>query len=98
VLAPAGDTLLTTAGNTVRQCRGSDWGPTIRKELLANAHTREIPIVVVSGSPQELGDLPVECVLTKPVYPDQLVATVHRCLAISKGDLAPVQPPLTGSN
>ena len=58
-------------------------GIEIRQELLANTHTRGIPIVVVSGSPQDLGNLAVKCVLTKPVLPDQLVATVWRWLGLS---------------
>lgn len=42
--------------------------------------SRDVPIVVVSGSPEDLGDRPVECVLTKPVMPEQLVTTVRRCV------------------
>ena len=50
-------------------------------ELRESLAARQIPIVVVSGSPQDLGDLTVECVLTKPVMPETLVDTVRRCLA-----------------
>ena len=55
-------------------------GAEIHDDLAANIQTRQIPIVVVSGSPHDLGDRPVECVLTKPVTPDKLVATVRQCL------------------
>ena len=43
--------------------------------------SRDVPIVVVSGCPQDLGDRRVDCVLTKPVMPEQLVETVGRCLS-----------------
>ena len=42
--------------------------------------SRDIPIVVVSGSPQDLGDRRVDCVRTKPVMPEQLVTAVRRCV------------------
>ena len=56
-------------------------GVEVRKDLASSIVTRGIPVVIVSGSPEDLGDVPVECVLKKPVYPEQLVATVQRCLA-----------------
>ena len=56
----------------------------VRDDLAANIHTRNIPIVVVSGSPQDLGDRPVECVLAKPVMPETLVETVRHCLQVWK--------------
>ena len=59
-------------------------GAEIHDDLAANIQTRNIPIVVVSGSPRDLGDRSVECVLTKPVMPETLVETVRRCLQISK--------------
>jgi CheY-like chemotaxis protein len=52
----------------------------IRQDLASNVTARGIPVVVVSGSPEDLGTVPVDCVLTKPVYPEMLVATVQRCL------------------
>jgi twitching motility two-component system response regulator PilH len=57
-------------------------GVEIHDDLAANIQTRNIPIVVVSGSPHNLGDRPVECVLTKPVLPEKLVETVRQCLRI----------------
>ena len=59
-------------------------GLEVRDDLAANIHTRNIPIVVVSGSPQDLGDRPVECVLAKPVMPETLVETVRHCLQVWK--------------
>jgi DNA-binding response OmpR family regulator len=55
-------------------------GVEIRHDLAANTQTRLIPIVVVTGSPDDLGDVEVACLLTKPVSPDRLVETVRNCL------------------
>lgn len=57
-------------------------GVEIRQDLASNILTRQIPVVVVTGSPEELpDDVVVDCVLRKPVYPEVLVDTVRRCLA-----------------
>jgi two-component system, response regulator, stage 0 sporulation protein F len=43
--------------------------------------TRKIPVVVVTGSPQDLPPhIQVECVLKKPVYAEKLIETVQQCL------------------
>jgi len=55
-------------------------GFSIHQELAAQAHTRHIPVVIVTGSDMNLDHLDVPCVLRKPVDPDQLVKTVHSCL------------------
>ncbi len=55
-------------------------GIAVRQEIAAHALTREIPIVVVTGSTMNVAQLDVECVLHKPVTPETLVATVKRCL------------------
>lgn len=56
-------------------------GLSVRDEILAHARTRDIPIVVVTGSVDEPGKkLRADCVLRKPVAPDTLVATVRKCL------------------
>lgn len=55
-------------------------GVDVKEELAANIQTREIPIVVVTGSPQDLRGVAPDCVLTKPVMPEELVRTVQRCL------------------
>jgi two-component system alkaline phosphatase synthesis response regulator PhoP len=51
-------------------------GQVVQQEL-GRAHTRHIPIVIVTGTTE-----PVEgsCVLRKPVTPEQLVDTVRSCL------------------
>jgi DNA-binding response OmpR family regulator len=44
--------------------------------------TRKVSIVVVTGSPEDVPPtLKPDCVLTKPVYAEKLIATVQRCLA-----------------
>jgi DNA-binding response OmpR family regulator len=55
-------------------------GFTVRYELAAQAHTRSIPIVIVTGSSENLDALEVTCVLRKPVSGDRLVETVRKCL------------------
>jgi CheY-like chemotaxis protein len=52
----------------------------VRDELLAHAHLREIPVVVVTGLPGNHTDLQAHCVLHKPVDPEHLVRTVRSCL------------------
>jgi CheY-like chemotaxis protein len=56
-------------------------GYVVRQEIAAHAHTRNIPIVVVTGSAADHDRLDVACVLQKPVSPDRLVNTVRSCLA-----------------
>ena len=56
-------------------------GFAVRNELAAHAHTRTIPIIIVTGLSENLDRLDVPCILKKPVAPDQLVAAVRTCLA-----------------
>jgi CheY-like chemotaxis protein len=60
-------------------------GFTVQAELAAHAHTRSIPIVVVTGTTGKLDDLDVTCVLRKPITPDSLVLAVKKCLASGAG-------------
>jgi CheY-like chemotaxis protein len=56
-------------------------GRDVSRELKACPDTRDIPIVVVSGT--DMRDLDPEefaCVLRKPIHPDALVYAVERCL------------------
>jgi len=52
-------------------------GISVQQELAARAVTRQIPIVVVTGSTIASDALPVACILRKPVMPDELVRMVH---------------------
>jgi DNA-binding response OmpR family regulator len=55
-------------------------GLIVQQEIAAHAHTRDIPIVIVTGSEMNLDHLDVPCVLRKPVSPDRLVDTIRSCL------------------
>ncbi len=55
-------------------------GLVVQQEIAAHAHTRNIPIVVVTGSDLDVDRLDVPCVLRKPVLPDRLVEAVRSCL------------------
>lgn len=59
-------------------------GVMVRQELAAQALTRHIPIVVITGShvPE---DLDVDCVLRKPLTIAELLKTVRTCLAAAAG-------------
>jgi DNA-binding response OmpR family regulator len=60
-------------------------GAMVRQEIAAQAHTRNIPIVVITGEPGDHASLDVACVLRKPVNPDRVVAAVRRCMAAGAG-------------
>src|SRR5688572_30535626 len=51
----------------------------VHQEIAAHAHTRHIPVVIITGSTMNLDHLDVPCVLRKPVDPDRLVRTVREC-------------------
>jgi chemosensory pili system protein ChpA (sensor histidine kinase/response regulator) len=55
-------------------------GLVVQQEIAAQAVTRQIPIVVVTGSTMSAEDLDVACFLRKPISPDQLIETVRSCL------------------
>lgn len=53
----------------------------VRQEIAAHARTRDIPIVIVTGSAMPLEDANARCVLRKPIHLNQLVDAVRCCLA-----------------
>jgi CheY-like chemotaxis protein len=55
-------------------------GVSVQQDLAARALTRDIPVVVVTGSDRDIAGVNVACVLRKPVLPDQLVRTVKQCI------------------
>jgi len=56
-------------------------GYVVQQDIAARSRTRDIPIVIVTGSADLLVDqLNVACVLRKPVTPDDLILTVRSCL------------------
>jgi CheY-like chemotaxis protein len=57
-------------------------GIVVRQEIAARALTRDIPVVVVTGSITDLTSLDVDCVIRKPVTPEALIRVVRHCLHI----------------
>jgi CheY-like chemotaxis protein len=60
-------------------------GAAVKQELAAQAVTRNIPIVIVTGTYVDPAEFDVACLLRKPVTPDQLIHTVRSCLAQGQG-------------
>ena len=60
-------------------------GLAVHHELAAQALTRQIPIVVITGSSIDPSELNVACLLRKPILPDELVKAVRTCLASASG-------------
>jgi DNA-binding response OmpR family regulator len=54
-------------------------GITVLREMQGKSR---VPVVVVTGSDEDVSRFDVNCVLKKPVHPDKLVATVKRCLGL----------------
>ena len=59
-------------------------GHTILQEIAASAYTRNIPVVVVTGSTESIDHLNVACLLRKPIWTTDLVDAVYRCLEHGK--------------
>jgi len=57
-------------------------GVSIRQELAAQAISREIPVIIVTGSTEDLAYLDVPCILRKPISIDELLRSVHRCIQL----------------
>ena len=55
-------------------------GAVVHQEIASHVFTRDIPVVIITGSGKDLSDLQVACVLRKPVTPEELVRTVASCL------------------
>jgi DNA-binding response OmpR family regulator len=56
-------------------------GQSVREEMLAQAHTQHVPVVIVTGSTSaEVFQVNADCLLMKPVMPDVLVEAVRKCL------------------
>jgi DNA-binding response OmpR family regulator len=59
-------------------------GLAVQQEVAAHAHTRHIPVVIVTGSDVDLDHVDVRCVLRKPITPEQLIETVRKCLDLGQ--------------
>ena len=55
-------------------------GRDVQRELKAQSGNRSVPIIVVTGSDEEVDEREFACVLRKPIDPEALVAAVARCL------------------
>lgn len=60
-------------------------GQAVRQELAAQAHLRDIPVVVVTGIPGPHHDIQPACLLRKPVDPEQLIRSIRSSLAAGSG-------------
>lgn len=56
-------------------------GAAVRQEIAAHAHTRSVPVIIVTGQPGSHDALEAACVLRKPVSPDRLIQVVNACIA-----------------
>lgn len=57
-------------------------GHDVLSEIKAHAHTRDIPILVVTGRDVSLPGISPECILLKPVDAAELLQQVKRCLGL----------------
>jgi DNA-binding response OmpR family regulator len=60
-------------------------GHVVHQEIAAQAHLRDIHVVVVTGTPDGPDGMDVACLLRKPVQPEELVRVVRTCLASGRG-------------
>jgi DNA-binding response OmpR family regulator len=55
-------------------------GLSVQQEIAAHAVTRQIPVVIVTASTDDLSGVAVPCILRKPITPDELAHAVRVCL------------------
>jgi DNA-binding response OmpR family regulator len=55
-------------------------GYVVLQDLMAQAHTRDIPVIVVTGQSRAEQPEGAACLLRKPVTPDRLINTVRGCI------------------
>ena len=55
-------------------------GFAVLEDLANDPRNRRIPVVVVTASPEPLAGIRAACILRKPVTPEAVVTTVHRCI------------------
>jgi two-component system, OmpR family, phosphate regulon response regulator PhoB len=55
-------------------------GFVVHQEIAAHVMTRQIPVVIITGSSADLGAVKAACVLRKPISPEELINTVQQCL------------------
>jgi DNA-binding response OmpR family regulator len=67
-------------------------GLSVQQEIAAQALTRSIAVVIVTGSDEDLSHVDVRCVLRKPIGPDKLVATVRGCMKSAASSVRVPEP------
>jgi two-component system phosphate regulon response regulator PhoB len=55
-------------------------GVVVRQDIAARAATRDIPVIVLTGSAEDFDWLDVACVLRKPLPAGSLVEAVVKCI------------------
>jgi DNA-binding response OmpR family regulator len=63
-------------------------GLAVQQEIAAHANTRNIQVIIVTGSTMNLDHVDVSCVLRKPISPDRLIDAVKACLGSSARGVA----------
>jgi CheY-like chemotaxis protein len=61
-------------------------GAVVQQEIAAQVVTRDIPVVIVTGSAMPFDEARAACVLRKPAAPSQLVDAVRQCLHSGHAD------------
>lgn len=59
-------------------------GYVVLQDLVAQGHTRDIPVIIVTAQFDVEPPPGAACLLRKPVGPDQLVKTVRECILAGK--------------
>ena len=57
-------------------------GLAVRAQLAGDAHTRTIPVVILTGSSLDLRNIDSACILRKPIHPHDVVRAVEKCLRV----------------
>ena len=55
-------------------------GHDFHRELRAHEHTRDVPVIIVTGVDTAVNEEEFDCVLRKPVTRDELIFAVESCL------------------
>ena len=63
-------------------------GVAVRRDLAAQVFSRHIPIVVVTGSTEDVSYLDVNCILKKPVTVDHVILVIRRCIQAAVPSMA----------
>ncbi|HWK09405.1 MAG TPA: response regulator, partial [Vicinamibacterales bacterium] len=62
-------------------------GLSVLRDIAAQPHLRDVPVIIVTGSSITVEHLQVPRVLRKPIEPAELVMSVEQCLADGRAAL-----------